>query len=130
MLIYPLNGPCPRITSNPSQERALSHTGLKRLAIGLETALVMDNPKAGPWSWAGPWSCGVFLGTHSPSISVGPCSVKKRSSLIFKMGGASASGSWQKRSKAYGILKISLQERPCSQCGLESSLTWAFRGWI
>ncbi|CAE7942874.1 unnamed protein product, partial [Symbiodinium necroappetens] len=27
------------------QERALSHTGLKRLAVGLETALVMDNPK-------------------------------------------------------------------------------------
>ncbi|OLP91162.1 hypothetical protein AK812_SmicGene27174 [Symbiodinium microadriaticum] len=27
------------------QERALSHTGLKRLAVGLETALVLDNPK-------------------------------------------------------------------------------------
>lgn len=27
------------------QERALSHTGLKRLAIGLETALLMDSPK-------------------------------------------------------------------------------------
>ncbi|CAL1156553.1 unnamed protein product [Cladocopium goreaui] len=28
--------------------RALSHTGLKRLAIGLETALLMDSPKAEP----------------------------------------------------------------------------------
>ncbi|CAK9000842.1 Hypothetical protein (Fragment) [Durusdinium trenchii] len=28
------------------RDRALSHTGLKRLAIGLETALLMDSPKA------------------------------------------------------------------------------------
>lgn len=34
--------------------RALSHTGLKRLAIGLETALLMDSPKAEA-RWPGEW---------------------------------------------------------------------------
>ena len=40
--------PTPSVTILSSLRRALSHTGLKRLAIGLETALLMDSPKAEP----------------------------------------------------------------------------------
>ena len=39
-------GPVVKPHNDVSLRRALSHTGLKRLAIGLETALLMDSPKA------------------------------------------------------------------------------------
>ena len=46
----------PKISLPFPTRRALSHTGLKRLAIGLETALLMDSPKARCAArWSGEW---------------------------------------------------------------------------